>query len=96
MFYIYNNIITEKNKNTRWAKLKKTFTSVLPVAKNRKHNCIDCGVCCKLPNICPFLKFKDDWKSYCSVYKIRPLNCRKYPRTKSECVTGDTCGFKFE
>ena len=38
----------------------------------------------------------EDGQSYCSIYLIRPLNCRKYPRTESECVTEDTCGFRFE
>ena len=76
-------------------KVGRTISSPLPVSQKRKGNCIDCGACCKLPSLCPFLKFKDN-KSYCSIYDVRPLNCRKYPRTKSEFVTQDTCGFKFE
>jgi Fe-S-cluster containining protein len=78
-------------------RLKRTLTSILPVAKNRKGNCIDCGACCKLPNKCYFLKYKEDGKSYCStIHPIRPLNCRKYPRTESEHITKETCGFWFE
>ena len=87
--------MVDKKRNTWSAKIKRTFTSVLPVAKNRTGKCIDCGECCKLPNLCPFLKFKSNGKSYCSIYPIRPLNCRKYPRTESEHITIDTCGFKF-
>jgi len=46
----------EKNyKNTLGAKIKRTCTSFLPVAKNRKGKCNDCGACCKLPNVCNFL-----------------------------------------
>lgn len=83
-------------KNTWYAKLKRTFTSVLPVAKNRKGKCVNCGACCKLPNKCLFLKFKKDGNSYCSIHRIRPLNCRKYPRTKSEWITKNNCGYKFK
>ena len=43
-----------------------------------------------------FLKFDDEGKSYCTIYPIRPLNCRKYPRTESEHITTDTCGFTFD
>ncbi len=87
--------MVDKRRNTWSAKIKRTFTSVLPVAKNRTGKCINCGECCKLPNVCPFLKFKSNSKSRCSIYSIRPLSCRKYPRTESELITKDTCGFKF-
>lgn len=82
-------------KNTWGAKLKRTLTSVLPVAKNRQGECANCGKCCHLPTRCVFLKDGDDGKTYCSIYKIRPLNCRKYPRTESEFLTQDTCGYSF-
>jgi len=88
--------MTNKKGNTWFAKIKRTFTSVLPVAKNRTGKCVDCGACCKLPSVCPFLKLKSDGKFYCSVHPIRPLNCRKYPRTESEWITQDTCGFRFK
>ena len=87
-------------KNNLSNRIKRTFTSILPVAKNRKGECIDCGECCKLPNVCPFLKYEkgkgEEEKSYCSIHSIRPLNCRKYPRTNSEHITKDTCGYRFE
>ncbi|MHC4755639.1 MAG: hypothetical protein ACYTBP_10905 [Planctomycetota bacterium] len=88
--------MVDKNSNTWSAKLKRTATSVLPVSQNRAGSCADCGQCCKLPNVCYFLKYNPDGKSYCSIHSIRPMNCRKYPRTESEHITPDTCGFKFE
>jgi hypothetical protein len=48
------------NRNTWLAKVRRTFTSVLPVSKKRMGKCADCGACCKLPNECPFLKYKED------------------------------------
>ncbi|MCJ7776709.1 MAG: hypothetical protein MUP16_00095 [Sedimentisphaerales bacterium] len=83
-------------KNTIIAKAKRTLTSVLPVSKDRRGACIACGECCKLPIKCPFLRYKADGSSYCLAYRFRPLNCRKYPRTKSEFLTADMCGFRFE
>jgi Fe-S-cluster containining protein len=88
--------MVEIKRNTWSAKVKRSFTSVLPVSKRRKGECINCADCCKLPNICPFLKYEPDEKYRCSIYKIRPLNCRKYPRTESEFITADTCGHQFE
>jgi Fe-S-cluster containining protein len=88
--------MVDKKRNTWSAKIKRTFTSPFPVAKNRTGKCIDCGECCKLPNVCAFLRFKSEGKSYCSIRGIRPLNCRRYPRKESEFVTKDTCGFRFE
>ncbi|MHC4627874.1 MAG: hypothetical protein ACYTDV_12905 [Planctomycetota bacterium] len=85
----------DKQANAWAAKAKRTFTSVLPVSDRRRDQCINCGACCKLPNICPFIKPGADGKEYCSIYPIRPLNCRKYPRTEAELVTEDTCGYRF-
>ena len=75
-------------------KLRRTFTSFLPISKDRQGKCLNCGKCCHLPFRCPFLRDKNG-KTYCSIYKIRPLNCRKYPRTEKECLTKDTCGYYF-
>jgi len=86
----------DRNGNTWAARAKRTVTSVLPVAENRSGQCVHCGACCKLPNVCPFLKPGADDKEYCTIYAIRPFNCRKYPRTESEFITGDTCGYTFE
>jgi len=85
-----------KHKNNYTAKFKRAFTAVLPIAKNRTGKCANCGACCKLPTQCPFLKYKPSGESYCQIYKIRPLNCRKYPRTENESVVENTCEFRFE
>ncbi|MHC4426399.1 MAG: YkgJ family cysteine cluster protein [Planctomycetota bacterium] len=88
--------MADKEKNTWAARTKRTFTAILPVSENREGRCINCGACCKLPNVCPFLKHNADDKASCSIYTIRPYNCRKYPRTDSELITQDTCGYRFE
>ncbi len=31
----------------------------------------------------------------CAIYRWRPLNCRKYPRTATEHLTRPECGFSF-
>jgi Fe-S-cluster containining protein len=83
-------------RNTFSAKLRRTVTSFLPVAKNRRGRCIRCGACCKLPNVCPWLDFDEQNRAVCKIYFFRPLNCRKYPRTESEFITAETCGYRFE
>ena len=88
--------MADQEKNTWGARVRRTFTSVLPVDQQRRGQCVQCGACCKLPNVCPFLKSNGDGRVYCRIYSIRPLNCRKYPRTPSEHITADTCGFRFE
>ncbi len=85
----------DKKRNTLRAKLKRTLTSLLPVSEDRKGNCVNCGDCCKLPNVCYFLDYDKDGGSYCKVYSLRPLNCRKYPRTRAEHITEDSCGYRF-
>ena len=88
--------MADEKGNTWLARIKRTFASVLPVSKTREGKCINCGQCCRLPNVCPFLRYRPDGSSYCFIYAVRPLNCRKYPRTKSEFITADTCGYRFE
>ncbi len=78
-------------KNTYFAKFIRSLTSFLSVAENRKGECKSCGKCCKLPNPCIFL----DETNHCRIYKFRPLNCRKYPRTEKEFLTKESCGFRF-
>jgi len=77
-------------------KLKRFSTSLLPVASNRQGECNRCGACCQLPFPCPFLRFDDQGLSSCSVYHLRPPSCRKYPRTASEHITKEQCGYYFE
>lgn len=81
--------------NTWGAKIKRTFTSILPVDKNRQGKCLRCGDCCKLPNVCRFLAYREDGSYYCKIHEIRPLNCRKYPRTEKEQITAK-CGYSFK
>jgi Fe-S-cluster containining protein len=88
--------MTDKKRNTWSAKIKRTFTSALPVSKRRKGECVNCGACCKLPNVCLFLGHKANGGSHCVIYLLRPLNCRKYPRVESEFITTETCGYRFE
>ena len=77
-------------------KIKRTLTSVLPVADGRTGGCRKCGACCKLPNPCLFLRYGPDERAFCAVYSVRPLNCRKYPRSREEFATQNTCGFRFD
>ncbi len=82
-------------KNTWSAKINRTVTSVLPVSKHRNGQCRQCGACCHLPNRCFFLRKSRSGIYRCVIYPIRPLNCRKYPRSESEWITPETCGFMF-
>lgn len=73
------------------------FTSLfLPVSNVRAGNCNGCGDCCKLPNVCPFLKENANGSYRCGVYFFRPPSCRKYPRVKKEFITPDNCGYSFQ
>src|SRR5512140_3569066 len=83
------------NDNTWTAKAKRTATSVLPVDKRRRGKCLRCGACCHLPMRCAFLIADETGFYTCSIWRFRPLNCRKYPRTRSELLTGRTCGYFF-
>lgn len=76
-------------------KLKRFMTSMMPIDANREGECNRCGECCKLPYPCPFLRYDAEGLSTCSVYFARPPSCRKYPRTASENVTPDACGYYF-
>jgi len=76
-------------------KLKRFATSLLPIDADRRGECNRCGACCKLPYPCPFLRFDDQGLSSCAVYHFRPPSCRKYPRTASEHLTVEQCGYYF-
>jgi hypothetical protein len=83
-------------KNTWTAKAKRTATSVLPVDDRRRGKCLRCGACCHLPVRCAFLAENENGQYLCTIWRLRPLNCRKYPRTRSELLTKKTCGYSFE
>ncbi len=76
-------------------KFKRLTTSLLPVDRNRRGACNRCGACCRLPFPCPFLRVDDEGLSSCAVYHLRPASCRKYPRTESENLTPERCGYYF-
>lgn len=77
-------------------KIKRFITCLLPVARNRRGTCHNCGACCRLPWPCLFLREDPEGRSRCTIYPVRPPNCRKYPRTAMEFVTTATCGYRFE
>jgi uncharacterized protein len=76
--------------NTWKDKLVRVVTCLLP-RENAAGGCIGCGACCALPVRCPFLRPDNR----CSIYPVRPLPCRTYPRTRVQQVTAKTCGFRF-
>lgn len=83
------------NQNTLTAKFLRQITALLEVSKYRQGHCVQCGTCCKLPFVCPMLRVNDKGHARCSIYRLRPQSCRKYPRTETECLTKDACGFRF-
>jgi hypothetical protein len=85
-----------KKKDTLRAKVKRTIFSVLPVSKRRRGACRHCGACCTLVFKCPAYYIDGQGNSRCRIYKFRPLNCRKYPRTPGEWLTEESCGYWFE
>lgn len=46
--------------------------------------------CCKLNYRCPFLS------DSCSIYKLRPLNCRVFPQTEKDLELVKNCGYSFK
>jgi uncharacterized protein len=89
-------IVKKLLKDNTWtAKAKRTATSVLPVDKRRRGKCLRCGACCHLPVRCAFLSEDENGQYSCTIWRFRPLNCRKYPRTRSELLTKKTCGYYF-
>ena len=79
------------------SKLKRTLTAILPVDEGREGSCNACGECCKLPTRCTFLKTDAEGKYSCSVYRFRPLNCRKFPRSRAQLApVMEHCGYSFK
>jgi Fe-S-cluster containining protein len=70
-------------------KIQRTFTAFLPVAEKRKGSCLKCGQCCQFAYECPFLE-----EEGCTIYSLRPPQCRKYPRTEEESIVAE-CGYTF-
>ncbi len=84
---------TVRDRNNFASKLKRTLTSVLPVDPHRVGECDQCGKCCVLPVPCPFYDSEKGEKR-CSIYPVRPPQCRKYPRTAEEQIVFP-CGYSF-
>ncbi len=79
------------------SKFKRTFTSILPVEEGRTGHCNGCGACCELPTRCTFLKTDSKGNNTCSIYRFRPPNCRKFPRSPAQLeAVAKTCSFSFE
>jgi len=82
-------------ENNLIEKFRRFGESFLFVERGRKGHCDfrKCkAACCRLPFRCPFLK-KD---LSCAIYKIRPLNCRKFPRTRRDwALVKERCSFRF-
>lgn len=79
-------------------KLTRFATSlVLPVDRSREGECARCGACCKFLVVCPFLRYEDGKPNtaYCAAYRLRPPQCRKYPRTRKEQIH-QPCGYRFK
>jgi len=79
-------------------KVTRFFTSlVLPVDPGREGECLRCGACCKYLVTCPMLVYEDGdpKRPKCRAYRLRPLQCRKYPRTKNEQIH-QPCGYRFK
>lgn len=90
-------LVPKESKGPFDGKATRFATSlVLPVDKNRSGECSRCGACCMFLFRCPFLKFEDGKpnSASCRAYLIRPLQCRKYPRTKREQIH-QPCGYVF-
>lgn len=70
-------------------KVQQFFECLLPIDKNRIGCCQNCGRCCHLGMKCLFFR-----NNKCSIYRFRPLQCRKSPRTAKYLKEGCR-GYKF-
>ncbi len=88
-----------KGKKIGSNKISRFFQAFKGTEKGRKGECIPekCetlsgeigSACCKFNFKCPGLR-KD---AKCKVHKIRPLNCRAFPRTKEDLKLVKNCGY---
>jgi len=78
-------------QNNWQSKIVRTVNCLKPIDTARSGNCSQCGKCCRMPNKCVFLNKENK----CSVYGMRPLNCRKYPRCSKEQVDNQGCTYSF-
>jgi Fe-S-cluster containining protein len=83
------------------SKVGRFINSFKGVPENRKGECtpdkcetldgVKGAACCKLDYTCPFLA-----KKSCSVYSIRPVNCRVFPISEEDIKLVKNCGYYFE
>ncbi|MDP7116345.1 MAG: hypothetical protein QF632_01615 [Candidatus Woesearchaeota archaeon] len=83
-------------------KILRLIETAKGVETGRKGKCIpqDCetldgkkgGACCQLGFLCPGLK-KD---MACKAYRVRPPNCRLFPRAKKDLQLVKNCGFYWD
>lgn len=78
-----------KNKYVLLAK-RTLACCLLTVDDERQGRCYNCARCCQIAFRCPFL----NEHNRCRIYKVRPINCRKYPRVRKEQVV-HPCGYYF-
>ena len=81
--------LTMFDVNSFKIKLQQFLECLLPIDKSRTGECKQCGRCCKLVMKCIFFR-----NNRCFIYKIRPLQCRKSPRTAKYLKTNCE-GYKF-
>ncbi len=77
------------NINGYKIKIQQFLECLLPIDKSRIGECQNCGRCCQLGMKCLFFR-----NNKCLIYKFRPLQCRKSPRTVKYLKQGCT-GYKF-
>ena len=91
-----------------WGKIRRFLLCVLSpgsvrrAIEKRLGACIRCGTCCRLPFKCSFLKADSSGTLGCSVYPLRPPNCRVFPvdgrdiRERDLIAGGRACGYSFK
>ena len=67
------------------------------IEKNRKGNCVSCGVCCQYIRKCPYLTSE----CKCSINENKHLICRVYPISSYDTrlvsrVSDKRCGYYFD
>lgn len=84
-----------ENDASHLGRVYRFWSAFLPVDSKRRGKCVRCGMCC-IKTKCKIIEFGDDGNVRCPIYKYRPLQCKKYPRTEKELFTYTTCGHKFD
>ena len=83
------------------SKTRRFFQSFKGVESGRKGECTPetCetsdgrkgAACCKLGFVCPCLG-----ERACKAYRVRPPNCRVFPRSREDLLLVKGCGFHWE